>query len=114
MYPNHLAGPAHGKNVTDCCLTTNRALSGLCYPVKCKQALLGSNLSGIAGAEKSRKHGTQSSGCVPTHHFGPYLRKPNATTERYLLSCHDSTLTTKKSVPDFSYCESLARICYIL
>lgn len=84
--------------VADCYLTAKHELAGLSYPVKRKQALLGSNLSGIAGAETSRNNGTRSSGRVPTHHFGPYLRKPKATNERYCLSKHDySTLTTTKA-----------------
>lgn len=97
MYYNHLARPTSCKYLADCCLTSIHALSGLCYPAKRKQALLGSNLSGIAGAEKSRKQGTRSSGRVPTHHFGPCLRKPKATNERNCLSGHDSLLTTKKA-----------------
>ena len=57
-------------------LTNNQESINLYYPVKRKQALLGSNLSGIAGAEKSQEDGTRSSDRVPTHHFGQYLRKP--------------------------------------
>jgi len=114
MQINHFANCESCKDMADFILTTTPDVLDSCYPAKRKQALLGSNLSGIAGAEKSRKYGARSSGCVPTHHFGPCLRKPKTTNERYCLSRHASILTTKKSVPDFSYCESLAQICYIL
>lgn len=97
MNYNCLTISMNSKYVAACYLTAKQELAGLSYPVKRKQALLGSNLSGIAGAEKSRKHGTRSSDRVPTHHFGPYLRKPRTTNERYFLSGHDYALITKKA-----------------
>jgi hypothetical protein len=114
MYHSHHTWHTSSNNLAECYLTTYQVFAGLPYPVKRKQALLGSNLLGIAGVEKSRNDGTRSSGRVPTHHFDPYLRKPKATNELSSLSGYGSILTTKKSVPDFSYCESLAQICYIL
>ena len=83
-----------------CYLTVAQASANVPNLVKWKQALLGSNLPGIASAEKSRNEGTRSSGRVPTHHFGPYLRKPKAINEQSFLSGHRSSLNTKKSVPD--------------
>lgn len=83
-------------------LTANLESKNLSYPVKRKQALLGSNLSGIAGVEMSRNEGTRSSGRVPTHHFDPCLRKPKTSNVLSFISANGLILTPKKSVPDFA------------
>lgn len=46
------------------------------YPVKQKQALLGSNLSGIAGTKMSWTKRSVAMSYAPAHHFGICLRKP--------------------------------------
>ena len=97
MYYSHLTWHMSSNCIAECYLTTKQVFTGLPYPAKRKQALLGSNLSGIAGVEKSRNNGTRSSGRVPTHHFDPCLRKPKATNELSFLSGHSSILTTKKA-----------------
>jgi len=76
MLHNPYVNQCQANGPADYGLTINKESFNLHYPVKRKQALLGSNLPGIAGAEKSQEHGTRSSDRVPTHHFGPYLRKP--------------------------------------
>jgi len=60
----------------DYSLTNGTKIQNWNYPAKRKQALLRSNLLGIAGAKKSQMRGTRSSDRVLTHHFGPYLKKP--------------------------------------
>jgi hypothetical protein len=97
MCYSHLTWHMSSNCITECYLTTNQVFAGLPYPAKRKQALLGSNLSGIAGVEKSRNDGTRSSGRVPTHHFDPCLRKPQATDELSFLSGYGSTLSIKKA-----------------
>lgn len=99
---------------TDCFLTAKHKMAVLFHPVKRKQALLGSNLRGITGAEKSRINGTRSSGRVPVSHFGPCLIKPKS--QNSLIRCNialipstDPLNSENKCVPEFSYSESLAR-----
>lgn len=113
MNYNHLTMYLIYLYMADCYLTAKHELAGLLHPVKRKQALLGSNLRGIAGAEKSRINGTRSSDRVPTPHFGPYLIKPKPQKllirDNIAAIPRTDPLNSKKCVPDFSYSESLAR-----
>lgn len=60
------------------------------YPVKQKQALLGSNLSGIAGTKMSWTKRSVAMSYAPAHHFGICLRKPKKLST--ILGHHNGSL----------------------